>query len=385
MKNQKTTVQKLPTMFAPAERLTKKEVVKQSRDLGAIISESPSIKKMLDSTNEIIMLLNEHRQIIYVNSAFSRLLGKKPSELYGLRPGEALRCVHAGETDGGCGTTEFCQMCGAVLAIMAAKNGKKEARECRISLADGTALDLKLSATPFAASGKEYIFCTISDIADDKRRSALERIFFHDILNTAGIVLGYSELTKDLPDANKGKFSDNIFSATKRLIDDIQGQRQLLAAERGELKLTKTKISSLKLINDITEFYKGHSVAKDKKIAVDAASQNIAFTGDENLIGRVVGNMAKNALEASKDGQTVTIGCKREENFVTFWVHNETVMPRDVKLQIFQRSFSTKGTGRGLGTYSIKLLTEKYMNGRVGFISQPDYGTRFWASFPIGQ
>lgn len=38
-------------------------------------------------------------------------------------------------------------------------------------------------------------------------------------------------------------------------------------------------------------------------------------------------------------------------------------MPRTSQLQIFQRSFSTKGKGRGLGTYSIKLLTERYLKG----------------------
>ena len=44
---------------------------------------------------------------------------------------------------------------------------------------------------------------------------------------------------------------------------------------------------------------------------------------------------------------------------------------------MFQRSFSTKGAGRGLGTYSIKLLGEKYLNGKVGFISEQGRGTIF--------
>ena len=32
-------------------------------------------------------------------------------------------------------------------------------------------------------------------------------------------------------------------------------------------------------------------------------------------------------------------------------------------------SFSTKGAGRGLGTYGMKLLTERYLNGSVSFVS----------------
>jgi sensor histidine kinase regulating citrate/malate metabolism len=52
-------------------------------------------------------------------------------------------------------------------------------------------------------------------------------------------------------------------------------------------------------------------------------------------------------------------------------------MKREVQLQLFQRSFSTKGNNRGLGTYSMKLLGEQYLNGRVDFESSTQTGTTF--------
>jgi hypothetical protein len=54
-------------------------------------------------------------------------------------------------------------------------------------------------------------------------------------------------------------------------------------------------------------------------------------------------------------------------------------MAEDVKRQLFQRSFSTKqGNGRGIGTYSVKLLTERYLRGTVDFVSPaPEGGTVF--------
>jgi signal transduction histidine kinase len=57
-------------------------------------------------------------------------------------------------------------------------------------------------------------------------------------------------------------------------------------------------------------------------------------------------------------------------------------MPADVQLQMFHRSFSTKGKGRGTGTYSVKLLTEKYLQGRVAFTSTPASGTTFEVTLP---
>lgn len=58
-------------------------------------------------------------------------------------------------------------------------------------------------------------------------------------------------------------------------------------------------------------------------------------------------------------------------------------MPQSVKDQIFNRSFSTKGAGRGVGTYSIKLLGERYLSGKVSFTSTPDEGTTFSIKLPI--
>ena len=68
---------------------------------------------------------------------------------------------------------------------------------------------------------------------------------------------------------------------------------------------------------------------------------------------------------------------------MVFSVHNPGVMPDEVQLQIFQRSFSTKAaTGRGIGTHSMRLLGERYLGGEVTFVSQEPEGTVFRLSLP---
>jgi sensor histidine kinase regulating citrate/malate metabolism len=88
--------------------------------------------------------------------------------------------------------------------------------------------------------------------------------------------------------------------------------------------------------------------------------------------------MIKNALEASLPDATVTISCAKSGEKIRFSVHNTTFIPRDIQLQLFKRSFTTKGVGRGLGTYSMKLLGEKYLKGKVGFESTEQNGTTFF-------
>ena len=58
-------------------------------------------------------------------------------------------------------------------------------------------------------------------------------------------------------------------------------------------------------------------------------------------------------------------------------------MPEAVRHQLFQRSFSTReGRGRGIGSYSVKLLTEKYLRGDVSFVSREPEGTTFFVALP---
>ncbi len=66
-----------------------------------------------------------------------------------------------------------------------------------------------------------------------------------------------------------------------------------------------------------------------------------------------------------------------KKNIIFFFVYNKTVMTESVKLQVFQRSFSTKGKGRGIGTYSVKLFVERYLKGKVAFVSEEGKGTTF--------
>ena len=126
-----------------------------------------------------------------------------------------------------------------------------------------------------------------------------------------------------------------------------------------------------------------HTVALEKRIIVDSTSEDILMISDETILGRIIGNMTKNALEAIQAGHFVTLSCVQDGDKVRIIVHNPGLIERTAQLQIFQRSFSTKGIGRGLGTYSIKMLSEQYLKGEVGFTSSANEGTIFFGDYPV--
>lgn len=104
---------------------------------------------------------------------------------------------------------------------------------------------------------------------------------------------------------------------------------------------------------------------------------------DHHFIIRSLGNLIKNALEAINPGGKVSLTAKDYGDNVRFVVSNNGVIPKHIQLQIFNRSFSTKAKkGRGIGTYSVKLLIENYLKGKVSFISDEENQTKFIIELP---
>jgi signal transduction histidine kinase len=140
---------------------------------------------------------------------------------------------------------------------------------------------------------------------------------------------------------------------------------------------TAEMLITRQVLDDLQEQYVKHPAAAERRIELGQVWNGIIWT-DQRLLMRILRNMLKNGLEAISPGQAVKIECIDRGDDVAFAVHNPGVMSEEVQLQVFQRSFSTKGrTGRGVGTYSMKLLSEQYLGGRIEFVSRPPEGTTF--------
>ncbi len=373
----------METEFAPAERVSSKRLKQQM----AHFSQRTLLREVLDAMPVAVMVLNSFRQIIYGNAPMMRIAGgRELSAILGLRPGEILYCIHSFEAAGGCGTTRFCRECGAVRAIQSALLGDHSVEECSIARRQHEvieALDLRVWSTPLSLEGETFAIFAIMDIAHERRRQALERIFFHDVLNTITALQSASELVlMDAPEQQRDLL-ELIYASAQQLVQEIRTQRDLLAAENGLLRVNPQSVETFPLMRKVLDGYYHHPLSEGRVMLIEPEAAAVRFVSDPILLGRVLGNMLKNALEASSPGDSVTLGCVCTDEAVSFSVHNPGAMPESVQLQIFQRSFSTKGAGRGLGTYSMRLLSEGYLNGKVTFESSPEKGTTFTATYPL--
>jgi signal transduction histidine kinase len=341
--------------------------------------------ELLDSTPTCLLVLNAHRQIVYANKMVNDFVGAESAESpYGKRPGELLKCKHAFITPSGCGTSDYCDTCGSLGAIISSLNGEEDVQECRILQKDtNDAMDLRVWARPLTKNNQKFSIYNFVDISDEKRRLALERIFFHDVLNSAGGLSSYINLLNESTDEQIKGMVPIVIELTNNLVEEITTQRALIQAENSELTVNIKRCNSLKIIKNLVNQFGNRIKSEVKSVEIDVAAEVVHFSSDDLLITRVLRNMLKNAIESTKKGGMIKIGCKLSNNIVQFYINNPGHIPIRIQRQIFQRSFSTKGLGRGLGTYSMKLITERYLKGKIYFTSLAEAGTTFIAEYPI--
>jgi len=378
------TVSLVYSDFATPER-TEKNILKW--EIGHF-ADMKILKYFLDVVPNIITVLNENRQIVFANKTFSDALGlSDPSLLHGKRPGEALDCIYSDLNDAGCGTSRFCRNCHGVRSILNCLDGNANTMECTILRKDSKPpLELRVTSYPFNVNNSKYVVFSAVDICHEKRRRVLEKTFFHDISNSLTGVQGYAEILENQDLGHANEWVKKMSFCVREAVEELFSQKTLLAAEDSELQINKGVINSIDILNSATSVFSFelNNSNNNGKIIIDKKSENFEFITDRTLLSRVLINMVKNGIEASPE-KPVIIGCyRRGDDNVLFRVSNSGYMSEDIQAQIFKRSFSTKGKGRGIGTYSMKLLTEKYLNGKVSFTSNKDEGTTFFVDLPKG-
>ena len=346
---------------------------------------NPVINAILESVSGYAILLDESGKAIAINSHLKSDLNiKNDTVITGLRLGDILCCSNSLNSPDGCGTSQKCRFCGILGTINEAISSKTVSeKECSLALmqSDGFLYsEYKVRTTPLEIDNRQFILAVFQDISSEKRRIVLERTFFHDIRNILVGLTGWSEI---LIRETNSESAQRVHSLTMRMVEDIESHRILLSAEQGNLDVRYEPVSINQIFASISHIFGNYELTDGVKLLIRQYEGHLLLKTDESLLTRVIVNMVKNAFEASSEGQTVTVYFEDNKQGPSFMVHNEHTIPEETALRIFNRSFSTKAkSGRGIGTYSMKLFGEKYLKGVVSFTSDEKSGTIFKITLP---
>jgi len=188
------------------------------------VANDPLITTLLEVCHLLLMVLDEQRRIVALNEpALARWTRAHGVPCMGLRFGDLVGCPNASRESGGCGASRFCADCGVTGAVLAAQRTGEPAEQDASLVSRAGELeqvrDFIARARPIQLGDRELTLLTLEDVHDRKRRKALERTFFHDVVNLVGALGGSVELLGETYLGGEVSFSTSEQDGTTFTLD----------------------------------------------------------------------------------------------------------------------------------------------------------------------
>lgn len=261
--------------------------------------------------------------------------------------------------------------------------------------------DVKAKVRGFAAGAADFITkpfepeevlarvrTQVALVEAGRMKDDVERIMRHDlksplhgILATAGF-----ELENDGLDPSVKESFQVIYDSGQMLLDMINLSLDLFKIEQGTFQLSAEPVDLNEVLGDLrrqldafvgagnlTWVWQGGEPA-------DGVSRQTA--GRRLLCASLLGNLLRNAVEASPRGGTVTVSLGRDETAGHLAIRNAGEVPPALRDRLFQK-YATAGkiSGTGLGLYSARLLAGALNCGLEADLTEAGH-TTFRLSFP---
>jgi len=184
-------------------------------------------------------------------------------------------------------------------------------------------------------------------------------------------------------------------SADQELIDDTHLIREQVArcreilyqmsADAGEHLAEALRTFTIEeLCQEVISWFPA-SIRERIKIISDI--QDMSIRMPFRTVKRIIRGLVKNAIEASDETSTITLLCRRDNNFLYFEVQDQgTGMDIETLARAIEPFFTTKepGKGLGLGLFLTESAAERF-GGTLKIDSTPDKGTKAVISFALKQ
>lgn len=202
----------------------------------------------------------------------------------------------------------------------------------------------------------------------------------HEIRNPLTVVKGFLQLYKGDPEVNndkKGHFT--------LMIDELNTAEQVISQFLAVAKPTKeleTETVNVKsVLQSVTDLLLSYGLLLDKKIELEMIED--CYIAANNIeMKQLLINIIKNAIEASKEGDSVYIVAGRKKDAVEIKVIDYgTGMTEEEVNSLGTPFYSLKSKGTGLGMMICFNIAAKY-KGTIRFQSAKGKGTTVTISFP---
>ena len=213
----------------------------------------------------------------------------------------------------------------------------------------------------------------IVDLTDDSDIDEKIKETSHEIKNQLSVLDVYLKLIEK--QTGKSKNIDIIKKACANIYLQLNNLRNYETTEIKEILIQDVIDESVHMFDEVVKENKN-------KIEYIGAGYDINVFADENKLLSVINNIIKNANESTKkDTIKITLEAKGKYCSIKIANHGEKI-EEDVQKHLFDKGFTTKKSGYGIGLYVCKNYMEQ-MRGKLSLIKSDEDETIFEISLPI--
>ena len=343
-------------------------------------------RTLFDESNDAIYITSREGKFLDINRALLELFGYSREEMIDKLDVREIY-VYPGERD--------------TFQQEIEKKGSVRDYEVKFKKKSGTEMDCILTSTVRRYADGDILGYQgiIRDVTEQKRierlRDDVHRMMRHDlkspligVLGLAGLLLKGDNLTE-----KQREEIAMIQELGERMLGFIDRTRDLFQMEEGTYELHPQEVNLLGILGRIEKELKPLALRKKTNLVVTLFGRptnlesEYVILGEETLLEIMFANLMKNGIEASPEGETVSVSIDTVERpgqmrFHSIDIHNMGVVPADIREKFFQ-PYTTKGKegGTGLGTHNALLvaLTHK---GDISFTTSEQEGTHVTVRLP---
>jgi len=220
-------------------------------------------------------------------------------------------------------------------------------------------------------------------------KSDIDRITRHDLKSPfIGILSGLEYLEKFTKlDSEQMSMAVQMREAADSGLDMINQSLSLYKMETGTYHYMPADMDFLRTVLRVKDnlrelcmnFGATVTITLNGRPVLDG--DTLHFLAEEPLCYTMLANLIKNAVEASAQGDTVTVDLSENASLI-LTVSNPVAVPQEIRETFFEKyATAGKSGGTGLGTYSARLMVQT-MGGTINMTTDDESGTTIIVDLP---
>jgi PAS domain S-box-containing protein len=335
-------------------------------------------RAIFQSSSDMMCTVDRELQFASINPACSRLLGREPEEMVGVKLLSVVIEEDKSRTES--------------ILLQAKKGTPFVTFENRVHAAEGRVLDLLWSV--YYSSVDRALYVVAHDITERKAIERLKESFLsmvsHDMRSPLTSIFGTFKLVAAgafgrLPEAALERVQA-VSTNVNRLLNLVNDLLDVEKLESGQLTLARSPVRVDQLINRAVS--EVEPLTRDKRIIIKVECPELIFNLDGDRFIQVAVNLLSNAVKFSPEDSTITVSIHSENDVLHVRIADQgRGIPESSRAAIFERfkqvesADGKRRSGTGLGLPICKSIVEQH-GGTIGVDSEVGKGSTFWFSLP---